>query len=360
MRSFNHANKKIIHIDMDAFYVSVEIRDNPELQGQPVAVGGKAHSRGVLSTCNYIAREYGVRSAMPNSVALRKCPNLLIVPARMSVYKEVSAHLHNIFQRYTNKIEPLSLDEAYLDVSNCKLFSGSATLIAQDIRATIFKELNLTASAGIAPVKFLAKIASDLNKPNGQYVIPPDSVLAFIEEMPLKKIPGVGKVTFEKLEALGYQTGADIKRDNQLNLIRHFGKLGESLWQKCHGIDMRDVETTRVRKSVAVERTFSEDISDTNVLKSHLCQQLIPELINRSKQHLIKRRISKLGVKVKFNDFQQTTKELKYSDFDEAVFLSLFEEAIARGNGKSIRLLGVHIGLEEVKQKSHQQITLDL
>lgn len=352
--------KKIIHIDMDAFYVSVEIRDNPALVGKPVAVGGKEHTRGVLSTCNYIAREYGVRSAMPNSVALRKCPDLLIVPARMQIYKAISAHLREIFERYTDKIEPLSLDEAYLDVSDCILFSGSATLIAEDIRTAIFKELNLTASAGIAPIKFLAKIASDLNKPNGQYVIPPQDVLSFIDDMPLNKIPGVGKVTYEKLQSYGFNLGKDIKQEKQALIEAKFGKLGQSLWQKCHGIDNRNVESTRIRKSVGVEHTFSDDIDDFATLETYLNERLIPELKKRAKTYVESRGISKLGVKVKFKDFHQTTKEFKYAKFDRDIFLSLLKEALERGQGKSVRLLGVHIGLVEDTTHEQKQISFDL
>ena len=252
--------KKIIHVDMDAFFVSVEIRDNPSLADKPVAVGGSRRTRGVLSTCNYIAREYGVRSAMPTSLALRKCPDLILLPGRMDAYKAVSIKLREIFSRYTQLIEPLSLDEAYLDVSHCTLHQGSATLIAQDICKTIYTELNLTASAGVAPIKFLAKIASDINKPNGIFVIGPNEVNHFLETMPLNKIPGIGKVTSEKLKLKGFDIAKDILESDQITLINQFGKLGNLLWKRCHGIDEREVETSRIRKSVGVERTFPEVI----------------------------------------------------------------------------------------------------
>jgi DNA polymerase-4 len=345
---------------MDAFYVSVEIRDNPALAGKPVAVGGKANTRSVLSTCNYIARKFGVSSAMPNSVALRKCPDLVIVPGRMAVYQSISAHLRSIFARYTDKIEPLSLDEAYLDVTDCDLFNGSATFIAEDIRKAIFAELNLTASAGIAPIKYLAKVASDLNKPNGQFVIPPQDVANFIKSMSLKKIPGVGKVTFDKLKAKGFENGLDIQESDEFYLIAKFGKLGKSLWQKCHGIDNREVETTRIRKSVGVERTFSHDISDVDELSVFMYEKLIPELKKRSQRYLNTREISKLGVKVKFKDFHQTTKEFKYHHFDDDIFNVLLREALVRGEGKSVRLLGVHIGLGEEESKEQEQIEFEL
>ena len=343
---------------MDAFYVSAEIRDNPKLQGLPVAVGGKSDCRGVLSTCNYEARKFGVRSAMATANALRLCPQLVVVPGRMSVYKEISEQIREIFERYTSLIEPLSLDEAFLDVSDCKLLHGSATLIAQDIRNEIFKKTGLTASAGIAPIKFLAKIASDENKPNGQCVITPDDVIPFIEQMELKKISGVGKVTLKKLNNIGLFTGKDVRESNEAFLTQRLGSYGSVLWKRCQGIDERNVETTRIRKSVGVERTFSEDISDIEQLKDLMKEKLIPELIRRSEKHLNTRTISKLGVKVKFDDFIQTTKELKYATFDEAVFEALLEEATERGDGKAVRLLGVHIGLNDVSDEVAEQLEL--
>lgn len=346
--------RKIIHIDMDAFFVSVEIRDNPDLQGLAVAVGGNSDRRGVIATCNYEARKYGVHSAMATANALRQCPHLVIVPGRMHVYKEVSQQIRAIFERYTTLIEPLSLDEAFLDVSNCEVLHGSATLIAQEIRHEIFLKTGLTASAGIAPIKFLAKVASDENKPNGQFVIKPDDVISFIENMPLKKISGVGKVTLKKLNDIGLYTGKDIRESNELCLVNHLGSYGNVLWKRCQGIDERNVETSRIRKSVGVERTFSEDISEYEDLKEIMIEKLIPELITRSEKHLETRKISKLGVKVKFSNFVQTTKEIKHNMMDEAVFETLLNEAILRGNGKSIRLLGVHIGLENEPSECYQ------
>jgi DNA polymerase-4 len=346
--------RKIIHVDMDAFFVSVEIRDNPSLQGKPVAVGGSRVSRGVLSTCNYIAREYGVRSAMPTSVALRKCPGLILLPGRMHVYKEVSLKVRAIFERYTQLIEPLSLDEAYLDVSDCTLHQGSATLIAQDICQTIQRELNLTASAGVAPIKFLAKVASEINKPNGIYVIKPKDVDAFIDTMPLNKIPGVGKVTFEKLRQYQLVYGKDIKACDKAWLIEQFGKLGELLWLRCQGVDERAVVTARIRKSVGVETTFPTDIDDLARLKSILVDSLLPELKTRAARHLLTRSIQKIGIKVKFNDFHQTTKEFTFHHFDENLFAELLIEALARGKGKKVRLLGAHLGLSHESSKAEQ------
>jgi DNA polymerase-4 len=342
--------RKIIHVDMDAFYVSVEIRDNPALANQAVAVGGKSSQRGVLSTCNYIARQFGVRSAMPTSMAKKLCPELIIVPGRMKVYQEVSVKIREIFSRYTDLIEPLSLDEAYLDVSDCKMFAGSATLIAQDIRKQIHAELGLTASAGIASLKYIAKIASDMNKPNGQYLVEPSQIIPFIDELPLNKIPGVGKVTFAKLETLGYLTGKDVRHAKEAELAQAFGKFGLSLWRKCQGIDNRGIETSRVRKSVAVERTFAENINSIDVLKRYLLDNLVPALKERGAKHIETRRIDKLGVKIKFADFRQTTKENKCEHIDETVLLHLLSEAWERRSGKDARLLGVFIGFSEIAE----------
>lgn len=345
--------KKFIHVDMDAFYVAVEMRDNPALANQAVAVGGKSDQRGVLSTCNYEARKYGVRSAMPTSMAKRLCNHLIIVPGRMKVYQEVSVHIREIFSRYTDQIEPLSLDEAYLDVSEVEKFNGSATLIAQDIRKCIFDELGLTASAGIAPLKYIAKIASDMNKPNGQYLVTPQQIVPFIEQLPLNKIPGVGKVTFAKLQAVGLHTGLDIRNTNKHTLVQNFGKFGLSLYQKCQGIDKRGVETSRVRKSVAVERTFSENLSTIEQLRVYLLEYLIPTLQERTAKHTEKRKIDKIGVKIKFADFRQTTKEHKCSSIDQSVLLDLLSEAWDRRNNKDARLLGIFVGFCDKPTNPH-------
>jgi DNA polymerase-4 len=338
---------------MDCFYAAVEMRDFPEYRNIPLAVGGDG-PRSVLCTCNYIARQYGVRSALSAVKAKQLCPELTIVHGRMNVYQDISVKIREIFSRYTQLIEPLSLDEAYLDVSECTLFNGSATLIAKDIRRAIYDELKLTASAGIAPIKFLAKIASDLNKPNGQYVITPEHVSDFIDSMPLSKIPGVGKVTNEKLLAQGLAYGRDVKVIDEASLIRQFGKLGCSLWSKCQGIDKRSIETSRVRKSVGVERTFSDDIADFDELSYYMESQLLPELKVRAKKYLSTREISKLGVKVKFKDFHQTTKEFKFNRFDDTIFKTLLEQGMSRGNGKAVRLLGVHIGLGGMSDEQEQ------
>lgn len=221
--------RKIIHVDMDCFFAAVEMRDNPALRDIPIAIGGSRERRGVISTANYPARKFGVRSAMPTGMALKLCPHLTLLPGRFDAYKEASNHIREIFSRYTSRIEPLSLDEAYLDVTDSVHCHGSATLIAQEIRQTIFNELQLTASAGVAPVKFLAKIASDMNKPNGQFVITPAEVPAFLQTLPLAKIPGVGKVSAAKLEAMGLRTCGDVQKCGLVTLLKRFGKFGRSV-----------------------------------------------------------------------------------------------------------------------------------
>lgn len=228
--------RKIIHVDMDCFFAAVEMRDNPALRDIPIAIGGSRERRGVISTANYPARKFGVRSAMPTGMALKLCPHLTLLPGRFDAYKEASNHIREIFSRYTSRIEPLSLDEAYLDVTDSVHCHGSATLIAQEIRQTIFSELQLTASAGVAPVKFLAKIASDMNKPNGQFVITPAEVPAFLQTLPLAKIPGVGKVSAAKLEAMGLRTCGDVQKCDLVILLKRFGKFGRILWERSRGL----------------------------------------------------------------------------------------------------------------------------
>lgn len=350
--------QKIIHIDMDCFFAAVEMRDNPKWKNIPLAVGGRESQRGVISTCNYLAREYGVRSAMSTAKALQLCPSLQVVPGRMSVYKEVSQHIRQIFQRYTAIIEPLSLDEAYLDVSNCSLHRGSATLIAESIRADIWNELNLTASAGIAPLKFLAKIASDLNKPNGQFVIPPKDVQSIISDLPLEKIPGIGKVTIEKLHSAGLYVCNDVQQRTQRELIVEFGKLGAMLWSRSQGVDERKIVVERVRKSVGVERTFSQNISSFDECWQVITDRLYPELELRLLKVSPQKRIAKQGIKLKFADFQLTTIEHIQPCLELEQFKPLLKDILCRQKGREIRLLGLNVMLEN-KDKA-QQLSLAL
>ncbi|MEZ9885627.1 DNA polymerase IV [Vibrio splendidus] len=342
--------RKIIHVDMDCFYAAVEMRDNPSYRNRPLAVGGHEKQRGVLSTCNYEARKFGIRSAMPTGKALQLCPNLLVVPGRMSVYVEISKKIREIFSRYTSIIEPLSLDEAFLDVTDSKQCHGSATLIAEAIRQDIWNELNLTASAGIAPIKFLAKVASDMNKPNGQFVIPPQDVQAVIDELPLEKIPGVGKVSIEKLHQAGFFTCKDIKESDYRDLLLRFGRQGASLWKRSHGVDDREVIIERERKSVGVERTFTQNISTYAECWQVIEDKLFPELETRLEKASPSKAIIKQGIKLKFADFQQTTIEHIHASLDREHFKELLSEILKRQQGREIRLLGLSVMLQPKDQ----------
>ncbi|CDU01597.1 DNA polymerase-4 [Vibrio crassostreae] len=326
------------------------MRDNPAYRNRPLAVGGHEKQRGVLSTCNYEARKFGVRSAMPTGKALQLCPNLLVVPGRMSVYVEISKKIREIFSRYTSVIEPLSLDEAFLDVTDSKQCHGSATLIAESIRRDIWNELNLTASAGIAPIKFLAKVASDLNKPNGQFVIPPQDVQSVIDELPLEKIPGVGKVSIEKLHQAGFFTCKDIKESDYRDLLLKFGRQGASLWKRSHGIDDREVIIERERKSVGVERTFTQNISTYAECWQVIEDKLFPELETRLEKASPSKAIIKQGIKLKFADFQQTTIEHIHASLDREHFKELLSEILKRQQGREIRLLGLSVMLQPKDQ----------
>jgi DNA polymerase-4 len=349
--------RKIIHVDMDCFYAAVEMRDNPQYQQVPIAVGGNG-PRSVLCTCNYIARQFGVRAAMPNHQAKRLCPDLIIVDGRMAVYQEVSVKIREIFQRYTHVIEPLSLDEAFLDVTDSEYFDGSATLIADQIRADIFNELQLTASAGIAPNKFLAKIASDENKPNGQCLISPESVEGFVEHLPLKKIPGIGPKTAKKLQDYGFTTCADIRASSVVNLKPIVGKFAPALYQRSFGIDHRPLEVSRVRKSLAIETTFSADIIEKAVCIEAV-EALYDKLLHRLKKHE-NRQISKQGIKLKFADFEQTTVEQQSPECNKRIFIELLNKAFVRGKQRKVRLIGLTLGFSEVTDASEvsQQLCL--
>lgn len=355
--------RKIIHIDMDCYYAAVEMRDFPEYRGKPLAVGGSSDRRGVISTCNYEARKFGVHSAMATAYALKLCPDLILVPTRMQVYKDVSLQIREIFSRYTQVIEPLSLDEAYLDVSECQQYKGSATLIAAAIRRDILAETGLTASAGIAPVKYLAKVASDLNKPNGQYVITPEAIPEFVKTLSLRKIPGVGKVTAEKLSSLGLNTCGDVQCYSKQALLSRFGKFGAVLIERSYGIDEREISADRVRKSVGVETTLAKDIYTLEQ-----CQQVMPgliqELILRLSRGEQDRKIHKQVVKLKFNDFKQTTIEHRSDNVSTVMFYELLAQAMVRQEGRGIRLLGISVGFVDsslaVSENLNVQTQLDL
>lgn len=348
--------QKIIHIDMDCFYAAVEIRENPALAGKPVAVGGRAEQRGVLTTCNYHARQFGLHSAMPTAQALKRCPDLVLLPVNMLLYKRVSAEIHQIFKRYTDIIEPLSLDEAYLDVSECTQCRGSATWIAQSIRQAIWQELKLTASAGVAPLKFLAKIASDYHKPNGQFVISPEEVTAFINTLPLKKIPGVGAVTHEKLKQLGLVTCFDLQQAEKRMIFQQFGKFGQRLWDFAHGIDRRSVEVNRPRKSLAVENTLLKEIEGFPEAEA-VVAELFAKLVFRVQRNWNEvESLKKIGIKLKFDDFSQTTLERTTSGLMLPNFYELLQQIWQRKQGRKIRLIGLMVHFPE--KKSVKQLNL--
>ncbi|OSM94710.1 MULTISPECIES: DNA polymerase IV [Lonsdalea] len=337
--------RKIIHVDMDCFYAAIEMRDNPRLRDIPLAIGGSALRRGVISTANYPARRFGVHSAMATATALRLCPHLTLLPGRMEVYKAASLQIRQIFARYTELIEPLSLDEAYLDVTDSSHCNGSATLMAQAIRQTIFDELHLTASAGIAPIKFLAKVASEQNKPNGQYVITPAQVDEFILALPLAKIPGVGKVTASRLAERGLHTCADVRRYDLSALLKSFGKFGRVLWERCHGIDERQVSPDRLRKSVGVEKTLAQDIHDWSQCEA-LIDTLYDELEARLRRVKSDLHIARQGVKLKFDDFRQTTQEHVWPVLNKQDLIRLARQTWEqRREARGVRLVGLHVTL---------------
>ena len=296
--------RKIIHVDMDAFFASVEQRDNPELRGKPVAVGGSS-GRGVVAAASYEARKFGVRSAMPSVTARRRCPDLIFCKSRFDVYREVSDQIRTIFHRYTPHVEPLSLDEAYLDVSEDQLGIGSATRIAQAIRAEIREQTQLTASAGVSYNKFLAKLASDQNKPDGLCVIRPGEGAAFVQSLPVSRFHGVGPRGAEKMARLGIATGADLATKDVPWLRAHFGSFGDYLHRAARGIDLRPVRTNRIRKSIGGERTFHEDISAPDELRETL-ERIIDIVWERIAAKEARGRT--VTLKLKYNDFQIATR----------------------------------------------------
>jgi DNA polymerase-4 len=340
--------RKIIHCDCDCFYASVEMRDEPSLRGRPLAVGGRPDQRGVIATCNYEARRFGIHSAMATAQAMKLCPELLVIPPNMEKYRIASRQIMEIYRDYTELVEPLSLDEAYLDVTESKHCKGSATLIAQEIRQRIFETVGITASAGVAPNKFVAKIASDWNKPDGLFLVRPDEVDAFVAALPVKKLFGVGKVTAAKLHGLGAQTCADLRSWTMQELQQHFGSFGARLYDLCRGIDVREVNPVRERKSISTEETYTPDVPDLPA-----CLALLPELMEhlegRIKRNNAEKFINKLFVKIKFNDFQQTTVECVGYAPNLAIYTHLMETGWLRAS-RPVRLLGVGVRLSDIEQ----------
>ena len=318
------------------------MRDDPSLRDLPIAIGGKSDRRGVVATCNYKAREYGVRSAMPTGQALRLCPDLVVVPGTMSKYRTAAQHIREIFYRYTDKVEPLSLDEAYLDVTDCNECQGSATLIAQEIRQVIAREVGVTASAGVAPNKFLAKVASDLNKPDGQYVITPSEVDAFVVRLDVKRLFGVGKVTSDRLLRLGIATCGDLRQRSVVELVEYFGVFGRRLHDLSFGRDDREVKSDSRRKSLSVERTYSDDLADLPAILRKL-PDLLVELRSRLRRVDADYLVIKQVVKIKFHDFTITTVERQVvRGLPIKAFEELCIQAWERG-GRPVRLIGVGV-----------------
>lgn len=351
--------RKIIHVDMDCFYAAVEIRDNPGLAPFPVAVGGSPKGRGVITTANYLARKFGVRSAMPSARAVKLCPDLIFIKPNFEKYRAESYKVRDIFKRYTELVEPLSLDEAYLDVTDSPLFQGSASLIAQDIRKAIFEETGLTASAGIAPNKFLAKVASDWKKPNGQFTIPPDKIEKFVEELPLSKIPGIGKVTAEKMKAKGFTHCRDLKPLSQMELVQKYGKWGVRLYELVRGIDEREVKTHRFRKSLSVERTFFEDVNQIEELQKHF-HRIFDEFLERYRKHeaiTTDSEISGFAIKLKFQDFKLITREVAMADVPSREWALQFATDVFTHFDQPIRLFGLGVRLRKIRETNQLEFS---
>ena len=347
--------RKIIHVDMDAFYASVEQLDDPSLKGKPLAVGGGSR-RGVVAAASYEARKFGVRSAMSGHLARQKCPELIFVKPRFERYREISMEIREIFKSYTDLVEPLSLDEAYLDVTENKIGFPSATLIARQIRDRIFKKTGLTASAGISTNKFIAKIASDLNKPNGQKTIPPEDVEDFLLTLEVRKFHGVGKVTAEKMHNLGIFTGADLRSRSSEFLTAHFGKSGRFYYDVVRGIHQSPVQPSRVPKSVGAERTFSENLSSEVFMLERL-ERIAVELESRLKPR--KRAGKTVTLKIKYSDFRLQTRSrtLPYFIATSAVILDVARELLYQEPlENSVRLLGISLSNLNIEKEQPESV----
>jgi DNA polymerase-4 len=354
--------RKIIHIDMDAFYASIEQRDNPELKGRPVIVGGTPDKRGVVAACSYEARKFGIHSAMSSRSAYKLCPKAIFIRPRFDIYRAVSAQIREIFYEYTDLIEPLSLDEAFLDVTDNKKRMRSATLIAQEIKNKIYKKTGLTASAGVSFNKFLSKVASDMNKPDGLTVITPEEANEFIDEIPIRKFFGIGEVTEKKMLDMGIKTGADLKKIDKSKLIEIFGKVGGHYYNIVHGEDDRPVNPYRIRKSIGKETTLGEDI-DNKEQMIDILNQLALEVEGLLKKHDVKGKT--ITLKIKYFDFQNITRSITVekpvilrADIMKHIKVLLGKTDAGR---KKVRLLGIAISNfldKDIKVNKGRQLNL--
>ncbi|MEY2491842.1 MAG: polymerase [Verrucomicrobiota bacterium] len=342
-------DRRIIHLDMDCFYAAIEVRDRPALRGKPVAVGGARDQRGVLTTCNYEARAFGVHSAMATFMALQRCPKLIVLPTRFDVYRKESAIVRDILHRFTPLVETLSLDEAYLDVTAQTRDPGT---LAQVIRELIVQKTKLTASAGIGPNKLVAKIASEINKPNGQYEVAPENVATFMAPLPVRKLWGIGAVTEQKLRQLGIESCADLQRFERAQLQERLGKFGWELYDLCRGVDHRPVEPNRARKSLSNEQTFPSNLVTFDQCEERLAE-LFEELAAELAQKAPTRSVRAIFVKLKFADFTRTTVERAGLSPNLPNYRQLLTEAFGRAD-KSVRLMGVGVRFDERKQQGEQ------
>lgn len=351
--------RKIIHIDMDAFFAAVEQRDASEYRNKPVIVGGAPDSRGVVATCSYEARKYGIHSAMPSSQAYRLCPQAIFVKPRFSVYKDLSLVIRRIFFQYTTQVEPISLDEAYLDVTDSEMCQGSATRIAKKIKQQILAETGLVASAGVSYNKFFAKIASDMDKPDGFYLITPEQGLAFVGQLPIGKFHGVGQATERKMHDLGIKKGEDLKRFTLPGLQHHFGKSAAFFFNIAHGIDERPVKTDRTSKSIGTETTYPQDLIESSEIYQQLGELLDKALAKVQAKKLYARTLT---IKIKYHDFQQVTRSLTFNKpiknqlLDTPVYRKLLQKD--RIGQSKIRLLGVTLSTLESQINYYQQMDL--
>ncbi|WP_280553128.1 DNA polymerase IV [Halomonas sp. 25-S5] len=347
--------RKILHADCDCFFAAVEMRDNPALRDIPLAIGGAREQRGVIATCNYPARTYGIHSAMPTARALRLCPHLTLMRGQFEKYREVSRQIQAVFHELTPLVEPLSLDEAFLDVTEVEGFRGSATWMARWLKEECYRRTGITVSVGAAPSKFLAKIASDWEKPDGLTVIPPEKVDAFVRDLPVKKLHGVGPATGAKLDAMGIATCADLRTRPIERLLDDFGKFGRRLYELSRGIDDRPLRIERERKSVSVETTFDHDLPDLATASAALAP-LCDKLQGRLERHGHPP-MAGLFVKVRFDDFSLTTLESRGLSPDAESYTRLLEQAWARAR-RPVRLLGV--GVRLVPEEARQQLSLPI